>query len=379
MSARTTPSAGVGRTRGGLAWQPLRWSEGGLEAVPGLDFGSVPGRGRRIILRATVGAREGGWAARAAAAIAGVACAQGARVVLADLFLEQPHLHEVFDADNLEGVSDVVAYGASLGRVARAATGGAFRVVTAGTPTADAGALLDHPRWRRQVESLLDEGVTLVTYQPAESVVPAGGPPSIVLARKGEPMRVLGTTGLGGAVAVLGPPPGAAAAAAGGAGGGGTLADQGYRASLWEEVGDNAVSGEEPSPGGASGAAAEVEPSSRPAAEGRAAEPESARPRAAAAAKHSGADLKPSSVDGAGAAEAPPPAGIEAAKEVTGGGSGVRNRGLSLAAFAVLLLFATLMLLMGINNAGIAELPWADRLWDLFEDLLGRISGSFAR
>ena len=37
------------------------------------------------------------------------------------------------------------------------------------------------------------------------------------------------------------------------------------------------------------------------------------------------------------------------------------------------------MILMGINNAGIAEVPGADRLWALFEGLLARISQLFVR
>lgn len=376
MSVRTRPPVRAGHTRGSLAWQPLQWPEEGLEAVPGLEFGSTPGRGRVIALRATSGARAGGWAARAAVAIAGAGVAQGARVLLADLFLDQPHLHEAFGARNLEGVSDVVAYGASLGRIARAGDDGAFRVATAGTPVADAGTLLDHPRWRHLVESLLADGITLVAYQPAESVVPPAGTPSIVLARKGEPMSALGNTGLRHTLAVLGPPQGASAAAVG-SGGARTLAEQGYRALPWEAVGDDGTSGDEPSRGDASGTEAEAEPPSEPSAEDQAVELDAAEPPPAA--QHSGAEAAVPSADIADASAAPGPAGSGVARGSTGRDSGVRGRGLSISAFAVLLLFAVLMILMGINNAGIAEVPGADRVWERFESVLARISGFFAR
>ena len=35
------------------------------------------------------------------------------------------------------------------------------------------------------------------------------------------------------------------------------------------------------------------------------------------------------------------------------------------------------MTLIGINNAGIIEVPWVSRLWELFERLLARISQLF--
>ena len=187
-----------------------------------------------IALRATPGAREGGWAARAAAEIAAAEGAQKARVLLVDLFLDEPHLHEAFGARNLEGIADLVSYGASLGRIARAAGDGSFRVATAGTPVADARAVLDQPRWRNLVEHLVEDGVTLLAYQPAESVVHPEGSPSIVLARKGEPMAALGATGLRYAVAVLGPPAGGAAVAAV-LDAARALGEQGYRVSLWDD------------------------------------------------------------------------------------------------------------------------------------------------
>ena len=367
MSAGTRRPGPAGRLRRGLAWQPLRWPAEGLAAIPGLDLGSDPGRGRVIVVRATPGAREGGWAACAAVQIAGAGVARGARVLLADLFLDQPQLHEAFGARNLEGVADVIAYGASLRRVARAAGDGACRVATAGTPVADARAVLDQPRWHDLVERVVGDGVTLVIYQPAESVVHPGGSPSIVLARKGEPMTALGATGLTDVVAVVGPPAGAAATA--GLSDGRTLGEQRYRASLWDEV----EAGEEPPA---------PEPARPPA--GEAAESSAVEPAALSAVRSaapSAVEPTPPSVAGpepAPAAEASIVA--ESGKDAEPGAvSRAAGRGLSVSAFVVLVLFAVAMILMGINNAGIADVPGADRLWRLFEGLLARISRFFTR
>src|SRR5690606_32598056 len=53
------------------------------------------------------------WAADAAIALGTAWAASGRRVVLADLHLESPSLHERLGAENLEGVVDVFLYGAS--------------------------------------------------------------------------------------------------------------------------------------------------------------------------------------------------------------------------------------------------------------------------
>lgn len=363
MTAGTRPPPP--RARAVPVWQPLEWPKEGLAAIPGVALGPDPVRGRMIAVRATPGAREGGWAARAAVEIARAGAAQGARVLLADLFVNEPHLHEVFGAHNLEGVTDAVVYGASVGRIARAADEGAFRVATAGTPVADARALFDDPGWRRLVEGLVGEGITLVAYQPAETVVPPRGP-SIVLARKGEPMTALGPTGLKDAVAVRGPRQGPAAARAAADGGAIILGELGYRPSPWDEAGDDAASG------------AVVEATRMP-------EPEMDDQAAAGAEPAAGAAPPPTPVDGdpsvAPGAAPPPPSTRAGAEEDTARDAAPRpgGRGLSASAFVVLVLFASVMILMGINNAGIAEVPGADRLWALFEGLLARISQLFVR
>ena len=392
MSVRTRPPSRAGRARKVPVWQPLTWEKTGLAAVPGLDPAPEAGRGRVIALRATPGAREGGWAARAAAEIAAAEGAQGARVLLADLFLDEPHLHDAFGARNLEGIADLVGFGASLGRIARAAGDGSFQVATAGTPVADARAVLDQPGWRNLVEHLVEDGVTLLAYQPAESVVHPERSPSIVLARKGEPMAALGATGLRHAVAVLGPPAGGAGVAAV-AGSARTLGEQGYRASLWDdgeaeqplesdaeqplqpEPEQQPEAERPPGPEVEQPPGAEAEQPFRP-------EPEqSARPEAAQSAVAGTDEPVPVEAKESSAVEADPAPVAEAS---AGAGAAseparVRGRGLSVSAFVVLVLFATVMILMGIDNAGIAEVPGADRFRELFEVFLERISGFFTR
>lgn len=392
MSVRTRPPSRAGRARKVPVWQPLTWEKTGLAAVPGLDPAPEAGRGRVIALRATPGARAGGWAARAAAEIAAAEGAQGARVLLVDLFLDEPHLHDAFGARNLEGIADLVSYGASLGRIARAAGDGSFRVATAGTPVADARAVLDQPRWRNLVEHLVDDGVTLLAYQPAESVVHPEGSPSIVLARKGEPMAALGATGLRYAVAVLGPPAGGAAVAAV-SGSGRTLGEQGYRVSLWDDGEPEQLPEPEPEqqpeleqhlqPEVGQSAKPEVEQPPEAGPE-QAPKPEAGqppRPEPAQSAAAGTDQAVPVEAHESSAAEAHPApvaeatAGADAASEP----ARVRGRGLSVSAFVVLVLFATVMILMGIDNAGIAEVPGADRFRELFEVFLERISGFFTR
>ena len=393
MTAGSRPPTRTAHARAVPVWQPLEWPEGGLAAVPGLDLAHDSGRGRVIAVRATPGAREGGWAARAAIEIARAGVAQGARVLLADLFLDAPHLHEAFGAHNLEGVTDAVGYGASVGRIARSADEGAFWVATAGTPVADVDALFDNPGWRRWVEGLLEDGITLVAYQPAEMMVPPRGTPSIVLARKGEPMTALGSRGLKDAVAVRGPRRGPAAASAAAADGAVALGELGYRSSPWDEARDD-VATEEVSPPDASGPEAEAAREPTLVADDQPVSEAAEQPPALAAGDPSPAvgeeeSLSAEAVEtpAAGTEEVPATGAVPTSEAradagedtVPGSAPRPRGRGLSATAFVILVLFAGTMILMGINNAGIAEVPGADRLWELFEGLLARISQFFAR
>jgi len=93
----------------------------------------------------------------------------GHRVVLADLSLDEPILHELLDLPNDEGVTDAVSMGASVGRVAQRVPDTRMFLVSAGTPVADPEALLTRARWKALCQGFVEAGATLVAFAPGEA------------------------------------------------------------------------------------------------------------------------------------------------------------------------------------------------------------------
>ena len=356
MSPGAAPSARAGRGRSALQLRPFDFSRGIPSGFAELDLPVGSEQGRVIAVRASPGARQQDWAAHAAVAIAGNWASRGARVLLVDLCFDEPRLHRAFNAANLEGITDAIEYGASLRRIARPANGETFWVATAGTLVASSDSLLDRTAWHRLLATLVEGGVTVVTYQVAESPCHPRGTPSIVLACKGEPMTALGKVGLRDAVALLGPAPNGTTVTTVTGKKENRLGSQTYRDSLWDGFEDDADA-EEPTEAEAEEPTESEAPEPTEAGAEEPTEAEAASAPAAPAAAHE------QPVDDAG----------------PGTDSRSRGRGLSISAFAVLVLFAAVMILMGIDNAGIAEVPGADRLRELFENLLAWVSGFFAR
>ncbi|MYH49574.1 MAG: CpsD/CapB family tyrosine-protein kinase [Gammaproteobacteria bacterium] len=356
MNPRAAPSARAGRGRSALQLQPFDFSRDIPAGFAELDLPAGSEQGRVVAVRASPAARHQDWAAHAAVAIAGNWASRGARVLLVDLCFDEPRLHRAFNAANLEGITDAIEYGASLRRIARPANEEKFWVATAGTLVASSDGLLDRAEWRRLLAILVEGGVTVVTYQVAESPYHPRGTPSIVLACKGEPMAALGKVGLRDAVALLGPAPNGTTVTMVTGKKENRLGSQAYRDSLWDGFEDDAEA-EEPTEAEA------PEPT-----EAEAPEPARAEAEQPTKAEAESAPAAPASAHEQPADDAGP-----------GTGSRSRGRGLSISAFAVLVLFAAVMILMGIDNAGIAEVPGADRLRELFENLLAWVSGFFAR
>jgi hypothetical protein len=142
-----------------------------------------------VLLLSSTGDRE--WAADAAAAVAAEWARAGRRVVLADLHLEEPVLHERLGEPNLDGVVDVFLYGASLARTARAVAGRGFYLISSGTYTPDPEPVLRHSRWPKIITGFRDAQATLLLF------VPAGTPGVESLARAAEAAIVLGEAGPG--------------------------------------------------------------------------------------------------------------------------------------------------------------------------------------
>lgn len=352
MTPPAASPARAGRGRSALQLQPFDFSRDISSGLPELDLAVGSEEGRVVAVRASPGARHKDWAAHAAVAIAGNLASRGARVLLVDLCFDEPRLHRAFDAENLEGITDAIEYGASLRRIARPANEERFWVATAGTLVASPGGLLQRPAWHRLLATLVEGGVTVLTYQVAESHFHPRGTPSIVLACKGEPMAALGKVGLSDAIVLLGPAPNGTSVTTVAGKGENRLGRQAYRASLWDGFDDDAEAGES--------SVADAESGEPSVAESESEEPTVAEAEPAPAAS---ASARAQPRDDAG----------------PGTGSRGRGRGLSISAFAVLVLFATVMILMGIDNAGIADVPGADRLRTLFESLLAWVSRFFAR
>ena len=109
------------------------------------------------------------WAADAAVAIAAAWSDAGERVVLVDLHLEDPILHERVGMENVDGIVDVCLYGASLARGARPVPERGFHLIPVGTPTPDPGAVLWHPRWPKIAAGFREAEAWLLLYVPADA------------------------------------------------------------------------------------------------------------------------------------------------------------------------------------------------------------------
>ncbi len=144
------------------------WSAFDASAAPVLpEHAERPGR--LVAVVATRRVQEDGWAIEAAVGIASAWSESGHKVVLADTALAGATLHECLDVDNAEGVTDTVLFGSSVRRVAKRSDKGAFFIITAGTVSADPGAVLASERWERLSRGFVEAGVTLVSYVGAES------------------------------------------------------------------------------------------------------------------------------------------------------------------------------------------------------------------
>ena len=124
--------------------------------------------GGGIILIGVPGVETRDWCPRAAAALVTSWSAQGARIVLADVSLARPALHEVFNLANSKGVTDVMMNGAQLRAVCRRIGSPGFLFISAGTPTADPAGVVRSGQWDIVIKMLGEADITLVMYAPAD-------------------------------------------------------------------------------------------------------------------------------------------------------------------------------------------------------------------
>lgn len=125
-----------------------------------------PGGGGLVLLLA---GGAPGWAAGVALDIAEAWAQNGRRVVIADLMLEDPLLHERLGVPNLDGMVDVFFYGASLSKTARPVPGRDFYFVPAGTYTADRESVYTHPRWPRIAAGFAEADASLLVLASGDA------------------------------------------------------------------------------------------------------------------------------------------------------------------------------------------------------------------
>lgn len=129
-------------------------------------FGAEP-TGTVVLL--LVGDVDRWWAAETAVELSSTWARNGRRIVLADLFLENPILHEVAGAENMDGIVDVFLYGASISRSARPVGGRGFYLIPAGTYTSEHDVIFRHSRWPKLVAGFRDADASLLLFAPADA------------------------------------------------------------------------------------------------------------------------------------------------------------------------------------------------------------------
>jgi hypothetical protein len=152
-----------------------------------LDLDAAPAA---ILLVSGGSQQRTSWAARTAAAIAAALADAGRRVLLADLDFEAPTLHATFGEANVEGIADVLLFGASLERVVTRPAGQSFDLVAPGAFAPDPVAIMLDDGWPRVLADLAASGGTFIGYLPAAApgveIIAGRIADVIVLADEGE-------------------------------------------------------------------------------------------------------------------------------------------------------------------------------------------------
>lgn len=146
----------------------LAFDAGQPDSASGLVAALAVGDGPLLAFVATPRVESEDWAAHAVVALATRVALRGRKVLLADLGLDRPRLHEILSLDNAEGVTDACLYGASLRRIATEAPGRGFLFAPVGSYTPDPESVACHERWDSLARSLTDAGVVAFLYVPLE-------------------------------------------------------------------------------------------------------------------------------------------------------------------------------------------------------------------
>jgi hypothetical protein len=153
----TEPSAEALPVPEGAVYTP------GVDPLP-LDLSS----GATVVLL-LAGQVDRDWAARTAIELCTGWAAAENRVVLADMHVEDPVLHEMLGVRNMEGMVDIFLYGASISRSARPVDGRGFHLLTAGTYEVDTESIYRNARWAKLVAGFREANASLVVFAPADA------------------------------------------------------------------------------------------------------------------------------------------------------------------------------------------------------------------
>ncbi|HEX2092829.1 MAG TPA: hypothetical protein VHG28_10525, partial [Longimicrobiaceae bacterium] len=120
-----------------------------------------------LVAGKSAGARR--WGVEAAVQLASAAARHRRTVILADLDLDAPLLHERLGDPGDEGATDVILYGVSVRHAARPVEGRGFSLLPAGPPAADPGEVLIHPHWSIVFAEVARAQGLLLLYVPADA------------------------------------------------------------------------------------------------------------------------------------------------------------------------------------------------------------------
>ena len=153
---------------GHIRFHPLDPDSGLVPEIA--EFGPLSERsgGTGIILIAVPDIETPSWCARTAAALVSTWSARGARILLADVSLAEPVLHDVFGLPNSEGIANVIMDRAQLRKVGRRVGTPEFPFISAGTAPGDVADVMRSDRWDVVFEALGAADVDLVMYAPAD-------------------------------------------------------------------------------------------------------------------------------------------------------------------------------------------------------------------
>ncbi len=109
------------------------------------------------------------WGAEVTLGLAEALSASGRDVLVLDLDLDTPRLHQAAGVENREGVSDAMLYGISIRKIAQPIRKGEFLLVSAGTVVGDSRRVLESDEWIAMLGGVREAGAVALLHMPADA------------------------------------------------------------------------------------------------------------------------------------------------------------------------------------------------------------------